>query len=749
MNESQSLPTVRPAYMVPFQQAAKASVDIQKAAREATPVILEMWRSVLHRKIWILAGAGIVTLLAIIGSLMLTPKYASTSLVLFESGGKSRVVSIEDVYSGLGSNRESSTNQLEFLKSRDVSIRVIRKLELAQHPEFDPTKRGMLAFVGDGLRSIGLLPERQALDTETIEARVLARFQKQLHVEPIRLSQLVRITFESSDRQLAAAVANEIATAYIQADLDARFAVTERANDWLNSRLAILKTKLDQAEAELQAYRESQGLVDTRSLSAGGTGKQLDELNQRLVEARVRRTMAEQAFNQVRPGAANIAQVPAIVNHPAVQRARATEAEATRRLTEISARFGPAHPTYRTAEQDARAARETADREVDTVAASIRKEFEAARAAEISLEQTLSSTRASVQGINRKEIGQSSLEREVEVNKQLYNLFLSRQRETSAASNFQISPARVIDPAVPALEPFGPNRPLIALAALVLSLLAGAAAAIVWHRMDDTLKRADDLEDQVGSPLVAAVPKLEGVDVENAHRMLIDYPDSHYSESIRSIASAVQLQSLDTPRRILLVTSAVPGEGKSTVASNLGLLQARLCPTLLIEADLRRPTTAARLGLADGLPGLTDFVSGARPLAECVHPLPDSKLWVMPCGQRGLNAAELYSTKVFGEALQSLGMQFEQVIIDAAPVRPVSDALLLSSHVTGVLFVAAANATPVPLVRWGIKKLSDAGARVFGVVLNRYDVALAEKYYGDYASYGDYSEAPKPGVAVS
>lgn len=742
MNEPHPLAVVRPTFVPPAAPAA--TVDLRQVAQDAKPVLLDLWGAIRFRQWWILGAGLAAAVLAAVFTLLMQPQYRSTALVLFEAGGKSRVVSIEEVYGGLGSNRETSTNQLEFLKSRDVSMRVIRKLELTRHPDFDPTRPGPLSWLGRSLRAIGVLPEREPLAAEWVDGIVLDRFQQRLQVEPVRQSQLVRITFESSDRQLAARVANEIATAYIQADLDARFNVTERANEWLNSRVAFLKSKLDAAESELQSYRERQGLVDTKSLSQGGTGKQLDELNQRLVEARVRRTMAEQAFNQVRPGSPNLSQVPAIVNHPAVQRARTTEIEAARRFNDASARYGSSHPAYRTAEQELRVARETAEREVETVAASIRKEFEAARAAEASLEQTLSTTRVSVQGINRKEIQQSALEREVDVNRQLYNLFLSRQRETSAASTFQSSPARLIDPAVAALRPFSPNTPLVTVGALVAALLLSALAVALLHRLDDKLKRADDVEAQVGSPLIVAVPKLADTDVPHAHRMMVDLPSSHFAETIRSISSAVQLMSLDAGRRVLLVTSAAPGEGKSTIASNLALLHARLGRTLLIEADLRRPVTATRLGLQEDLPGLTDFVAGTRPPAECVHTLDFSSLFVMPCGQLMPNAAELFGTQAFGEALKSLSASYDHVIIDAAPVRPVSDALLLSRHATGVVFVAASDSTPAPLVRWAIQRLNVAGARLFGVVLNRYDLDRAEKYYGEYASYSDYATSAKP-----
>jgi capsular exopolysaccharide synthesis family protein len=717
-----------------------ASFDLLRAAQGASPALAKTWRAIAYRKWWILVAAAAITAIALFLSTVVVPQYKATATVLFDQGGRSRVVSIEDVYGGVGANRDGLHGQLEFLRSRDVAMRVIRKLALTTHPDLDPARPGLLAPVGDWLRTVGALPIRSELDPEQVEGIVLERFQRRLQVEPVRLSQLVKISFQSSDRLLAATVANELATAYIQADLDARFAVTERANEWLNSRLAYLKSKLDAAEAALQNYREKQGLVDARSSAQGGTGRQLDELNQRLVEARVRRAMAEQAYNQAQPGTPNLAQVPAIINHPAVQRARTAEIEAERRFNEIAARFGPAYPAYRSAEQELRVAKATTEEEVQAVAASIRKEYLAARAAEGSIEQTLSRARGSVQEINRKEIQQGALEREVDVNKQLYQLFLSRQRETSATSNYQVSPARVIDPAVPPLSPFSPNVPMVGGTALLLSLLLAAGVAVAWDRMDNTIKRADDFEELIGAPLITTVPKLPTGEVSVAHKMMLVSPNSHFAESIRSIASAVQLASLDFPKKVILVTSAVPGEGKSTVASNLALMQARLCKTLIVEADLRRPFTATRLGLSDRLPGLVEFVSGAQPLTECVHQLPDSRLWVMPCGKDVPNAAELFSTIAFRNALQSLAAMFDWVVIDAAPVRPVSDARLLSPQVTAVVFVASADSTPAPLVRMALRRLADSGARVLGVVLNRYDTTRAEKYYGDYSSYSGYAE---------
>lgn len=735
MNKPIPLSSISP--LVAGSPVSAGHLDLRRMATDATPAITEAWRALRQRKWWIVGFAVLVTALAVTLALMMKPTFKSTAMVLFDQG-KGRVVSIEDVYNGVSGNRENSATQLEFLKSRDVAMRVIRKLNLTAHPQFDPRTSEGFSIAGT-LASWGLIKDPQSLNAEEIEAIVFDRFQRRLSVEPVRLSQLVKISFESKDRVLAATVANEMAAAFIQADLDARFAVTQQANEWLNSRLAFLKGKLDNAEGALQAYRERQGLVDTKSVAQGGTGKQLEELNQRLVDARVRRTQAEQTYNQVRPGSPNMAQVPSIISHPSVQRARAAEVEAERRFNDIAQRYGSAYPAYRSAESELKVAQDLTQREVDSVAASIRKEYEAARSAEASLEQTLARTRGTVQEINRKEIQQGSLEREVDVNRQLYQMFLSRHRETSASADFNISPARLIDPAVPSIDPVSPNMPLIGIGTLFGSLALACLLTIVIYRLDNTIKRADDLEQRLGYPLMASVPKLSGREAAQAHKLMVTAPTSMFAESIRTISSGVQLATLDTPHKIIVVTSAVPGEGKSTVASNLALMQARLRRTLIVEADLRRPTTARRLGLEPGLPGLAEYVSGAKPLAECAHQLGDSKLWVMPAGQHLPNAAELFATVTFREAVRALAGSFDQIIIDSAPVRPVSDATMLSTVSTGVVFVVAADSTPAPLARLALKRLGDAGAHILGIVLNRYDFDRAEKYYGDYASYHDYA----------
>lgn len=738
MNKPLPLPLTPAGLTIGRRPQPPGHLDLLKMAQDATPAIVEIWRALMYRRWLILAIAAAVTALAVIVALQMQPVYRSSAMMLFDQG-RNRVVSIEEVSSGVGGNRDNFITQSEFLKSRDVSMRVIRNLNLSTNPEFDPRARKSWFSVTGMLASWGLIEPRPGLTAEEVDAIVLERFQRQLSIEPIRLSQLVKVSFESTDRELAAAVANGVASAFIQADLDARFAVTQQANQWLNTRVADLKIKLDTAEGAVQAYRERQGLVDTKAVAQGGSGKQLEELNQRLVEASVRRTQAEQAYNQVRPGSPNRYQVPAVINHPSVQRARAAEAEAERRFAEVSQRYGPAYPAYRALESELRSARDAALREVESVIASIQKEFEAARASETSLEQTLARARGTVQAINRKEIQLGSLEREVEVSRQLYQMFLSRHRETTAAADVNTSQARVIDPAVPSLVPVRPRTDLVAVGALLASLVAAALLTILLQRLDNTLKRADDLEQRLGYPLLAAVPLLAGQEAAQAHNMMLAAPTSPYAESIRTISSGIQLAALDSPKKIIMVTSAVPAEGKSTVSTNLALMQSRLRRTLLIDADLRRPTLAKRMGLARGLPGLAEYVTGAKPLSECVHQLGDSKLWVMPAGQRLPNPAELFSTESFREAIYALQNGFEQIVLDCPPVRPVSDATMLSTLCTGVVFVVSANQTPAPLVRLALKRLGDSGARIFGVVLNRYDLKQAEAYYGDYSSYSDYA----------
>ena len=246
-------------------------------------------------------------------------------------------------------------------------------------------------------------------------------------------------------------------------------------------------------------------------------------------------------------------------------------------------------------------------------------------------------------------------------------------------------------------------------------------------------------------PLLTTLPLLGKGDARRATsaRLFNDQPNSVFAEAIRTARSGVLLSAIDEPHRLLVITSSLPGEGKSTFAINLALAHAQTQNTLLIDGDLRSPSVAKSLDLVPNTAGLSNYVAGNKPLAECVHQIEGTRLVVMPAGPLPPNPLEMISSQRFRERLAELGTQFDMIIIDTPPVELVSDALMLSSMASGVIYVTKAMETSAPMVTKGLERVRRADGQVLGVVLNHFDFRRASKYYGDYSGYGKYRYGKK------
>ncbi|MGH8510828.1 MAG: GumC family protein, partial [Gammaproteobacteria bacterium] len=442
---------------------------------EETPEFVEHWRAIMLRKWSILALAVLVAVIAYVAVSQMDPVYQSSATVLIETE-RQNLVPFGDAYNRADSYyKEYFQTQAEVLRSRTVAQRVITKLKLTEHPEFDPRQKKPSAL-GKWIKAYfpGLAAKpADALDEASLETKVLKRFAEGLSIDPVRLSQLVKVSFEAHDPALAAAAANATAEAYIQADLDARYKMNEDAEQLINQPLADLKATLDASERALQAYRDREGILDNKS-TVLGTGTQLDKLTQELVGARVRRSEAEEAHNHVKAGEAiNYGSVPAVVKSLSVQRAKEVEAEAEKKVAEVSQEYGPEHPKFVAASSDLSAARANTRRQIQNLVASVFKEYEAARATEKTIGEALEQSKGTIRDLNRKEIQLGVLEREATTNREIYQTFLSRFKETSAIKIAQGSNARLVDPAVPALLPIRPAKALTVAIAAVFGLFLG------------------------------------------------------------------------------------------------------------------------------------------------------------------------------------------------------------------------------------------------------------------------------------
>ena len=708
--------------------------------------LLEYWRSITKHKWAILGLALAIALLTALVVSSIKPTYRSTVTLLIEAG-KNKVVSIEEVYAGMSGNREYFQTQAEILKSRELAEKVVAKLKLDTDPEFDPRQQEP-PYWKKWLASAGITSDRFGFgETEStapgeaaIPKGVVGAVQKRLQIEPVRLSQLIRVSFEAHDPELAAKVANAFAETFIESDLDARYQMTQKASDWLAERLRGLRQKVEASERALQQYRENERIVDAKGLAQSGASKRLEDLSKAQIEARQRRSETEIRYNQMRAAAGNYETLPAVANNPTVLRMRDIESDAEKKLSELSKRYGKEHPRMVAAEADLKGAHEnTLDairRAIDTTVTTVTKEYEAARANETAVERTLAQSKDEIQSMNRKEYQLNVLEREVASNRQLYDMFLGRFKETNAAGNLQSTIARVVDPAIPSATAFAPNKTRTVQVAAVVGLVLGIMLALLIERLDNTVKTSGEVETKLGLPVLAALPIITGKIKPERH--FSESTHSIFSEAIRTARTGILLSAIDEPHKAIVITSSVPGEGKTTFAINLALAFAQTKRVVLVDADMRRPSIGKVFGKESTAPGLSNLVSGTSPAQDCMFRVDETELYVLPAGVIPPNPLELLLSKRFEDTLQKLMGMFDMVIIDSPPVQLVSDSMVIARHCTGLVYVVKADDIPYQVARNGIKRIKQSMVNIIGVALNQLDFERADRYYGEYTGYAKY-----------
>jgi capsular exopolysaccharide synthesis family protein len=716
--------------------------DDHDAAEELN--LLDYWLLIRKHLKQIVGLAVVVTLLAALVAFQMTPIYRSTALLLIENS-KSKALSLSDLYDIQGSaGQESFNSQVQILKSRPIAELVINKLELLKDPTFNPPKEsGWFASEPEGT------PEEIA--AKEFES-ALNRFSDSLTIEPILKSQIVKISFDSPDKEMAAKVANAVAEAYIENDLEARSQMTQRANVWLTQRMEGLRQKLEVSEKNLQAYREKENIIDSKGVALSGTAKQLEEISTNLITMRQRLAEAEGVYVQVKDQRGQpvevLESIPAVLKSTSVQQMKEAESVAQRKLNELKSRYTSAHPKVIAAESELKSARETLKREIEAVISGITKEYELAKTNVQATSRALEQIKAEIQNLTRKEFQLSVLQREAESNKQLYDLFVNRAKETDVASNLQSTAGRVVDPAIVSVAPLKPKKKMIVGIAFILGLLAGIAIVFVLDYLDNTLHSVPDVERRLGVDVLGTVQVLDEAALAGkpAAQAFLSDPNSLFSESIRSVRTSVLLSSIDEHHRVVMVTSTVPSEGKTTISINLAFALGQMKKVLLVDGDMRRPSLAKSLGGLDGVRGLVDYLAEDATLEECIRPTDSPNVFVLTAGKNLSSPLELLSSQRFGETIAKVKDMFDMVIIDCPPLKPVSDSLVISRYANAVLYVVKADSTPHQLASAAIRRLHDIEAPLLGVILNQLDNKRTDRY-GHYSYQYEYTygqDAPAP-----
>jgi len=715
--------------------------------------------AIMRYKWGILGLAFAITLIAGLFLLSKEPVYRATASIVLESG-EANVVNVEEVYSLDTRHYNYTQTQYEILQSRNLATRVVRRLQLHKHPAFAPAEAGeeeepeepwfsidlrALLPVSKKEPPVQLTPEES--EERTIQA-IAGAVAGGLTVSPVEYSYVVYLSYESTDRKLAAQIVNTIAEEFISSHLQNRLSGTLQATDWLSERLENLKQNLRQSERALQDFRDQEGLVDIEGVTGLG-GSELKALSQRLQEASKIRLEAQNIKEDVQ-GMSNastdeLMTIPAVLQHQLIRDLKREYSVVERKVAELGKRYGPKHPRMIAARSDLSTARDELAGEVRKVVSGISREYEVALRNEQQLRANWESRKSEMQDFNRVEFRLQELQRNVETNRQLYDIFFTRIKTVSETGGFEKPHARIVDRAMTPGGPVKPNKRLGITLAFAFGLFLGCAIAVLLDILDNTVKTPEDVQDKLKAPMLGAVCR-QKTDKDGEFPQFWQEPQSEYAESFRTIRTGVVLSGLDDPAKIIVVTSTVPGEGKSTTVLNLGAAMAQMENVLVIGADLRRPSLARKCKLAPNHQGLSHFVSGPAELEDCIEYLEDLKMHVMPAGLIPANPLEMISSKKFVDALETLKHRFDRIIIDSAPVQAVSDALILSSYADSVIYVVKADSTSATQAAKGIASIIVSNEPLTGIVLNHFDARRASKYYnGDkYYQYGDYYQSEEP-----
>ncbi|MEZ8102671.1 GumC family protein [Vibrio bivalvicida] len=703
----------------------------------------------------IVTFAVLCSAITVLVVLSITPVYKATATLLIDSSTK-KAVSIEEIVGFDTSTKEYYQTQLEILKSNQVAQRVIDKLDLASFEEFNASLRqvdpGLFSQLKSALSELTILKaylsekdreqSAQIDEEQQVNRKVLKAFKAKLSIEPIRKTQLVKISFEAEDPKLAAQIANEVGHAFIENNLESKLLATEQATSWINSRLSELKNKLDESETKLLAFLKQQELIDDSGIVAL-TSSELSNLTDRIAKATEKRIETQSIYSALRKSeskeVAALASIPLISNHPQIRDIRQAESEAVKRVSELSKRYGPKHDKMIQAQAQLETISLRANRVVAKLVNGIEKELASAVNQETLLREELLAKKDEFQSLSIVKREYDVLKRDVDTNAKLYDLFLTRQKEASATSDFSSSNARFSDYALIPESPSKPNRKLIVALAFALSLGFALVVVIAQDAFNNTIESSRDFENKLGLLPTGTIPKIKDKMYKKSPLDSSVFGNNKFvvfQESIDSIRTSLVLSLHNTQRKLIAVSSSVPGEGKTTTSVNLALSFSKLEKVLLIDCDLRKPSIAQRFKLNPSTPGLVNHLLMNHPLEESITSIEGSNLDVMSSGMVAPDPQELLGSQGFAEMIRDLETKYDRIIIDTPPILPVKDSFIVGKITGGIILVLKANSTTKSVYKHTMTLFTKHKIAIDGVVLNQVPVPKKGKHtYSEYATY--------------
>lgn len=698
--------------------------------------LLAYWRFLVKRRWLILGVLGTVAALSLLLTLMATPTYRATAVMQIENEEQT-IMQVGGV-SGRSADPQFLQTQYELLKSRSLAERVADDLNL------DSTALRQLSPLSWLDRVKGLLRPAPAApvaadadaDSEATLAAAAGLVQRGLSIEPVRNSRLVAINYDSPVPVFSARAANALAEGFIAAGLERRFGASSYAKTYLEDQLKTTKARLEASERQLVSFAQKENLVSSvegQSLA----GQNLADLNSVLATAQDQRIRAQARWGQAQ--SASGAALPAdMLSNSIIRVLQQQRAQLQGTYQQKLQVFEVNYPEMQQLKGQLDDLDKQIASELRNIRASVKAEYDAAAAQERLLRGQLNALRTQALDVDGRSIDYNIIKREVDTNRQLYDGLLQRYKEVGVAADVRSNNISIVDRAQVPRQRFKPSLTLNLAIGLLLGLILGVLVAFVLEFLDDTLKTPEDIEQRLKLAVLGIVPRLHKQTPEQAARD----PRSAFSESYRSVRTALQFSTDRGVPKVLLVTSAGPAEGKTTTALTLARNFAQMGKrVLLIEADLRDPSLYKVLGLRTGV-GLSNLLAGEQKMAEAILNTEQARLKVILAGPLPPNPAELLSGSRLVSLLTIAAGNYDQVIIDGPPVMNIADAQILANAADGTMLVVHSGKTRITTAQAAIKRLQAARAHIVGSLLTQYDSKVAGHGY-DYESYYAYGGTPQ------
>ena len=659
----------------------------------------------------------------------------------------------------------SLDTQVEVLESDTLALEVIHALKLDKDPRF-------LAHRGAPAAPQAPQALSQAAEGSPPEVHLLPAFRDRRTITKKPHTRVIEIKFSSPDPRLSSAVVSSLISNYIEHNFKTKYESTMHTSEFLSQQLVDLQMKVEESQAKLVKYQQESGILGLDEKQNVVTVK-LNDLNQQLTAAQGDRIQKEANHQLALSG--NPELIPAVSDSKVIDHLKEQESDLESQLAQLSGQLGSAHPRVIALRNQIRQVRESIHAESNKLAGRMTNEYRAAVQREKMLQSAFQSQKGEASRLNQSSIQYEILKHEAESNRQLYEGLLQKMKEASVSAGLRSGNIQVVDVPRPAERPSKPNIPLYLGLAFLGSLTLGTAAAFFMERLDTTVNSPDDIQMASGLTALGMIPYNRNLEIlgngnrksrpgkslsiitneqKNAEVGVHSRPQSKFAESYRALRTSLLLSMPDIPPQVILVTSALPQDGKTSVSANMALTLAQNGGrVLLVDADMRRPRLHETLGMSASSTGLSTLLAGGfgailwQPRVE--HTLQDMvivpspqlpNLFVLLAGSVPPHPAELLSSMAMKELLKKWRNEYDHIVIDSPPILYATDGVILSPLVDSIILVVRSKRTTKQALRNARDILAQVNANVSGVVLNSVDLDQPGNYYYGKNNHGYYTE---------